>query len=50
MEAAKWCTEQGEDITDISVLWSLARADLPTTLISTANPDNMARSLPLLYM
>ena len=42
-EAAAWCREQGHDITDISVLWSLAMEQIPTTLISTANPVNMAR-------
>ena len=42
-EAAAWCQEQGHDITDISVLWSLAMEQIPTTLISTANPVNMAR-------
>jgi len=46
-EAAAWCQEQGHDITDISVLWSLAMEQIPTTLISTANPVNMARNIEL---
>ena len=28
---------QGEDITDLAVLWSLKQEEIPTTLISTAS-------------
>lgn len=44
-EAAEWCASQGLDITDIAVQWSLALEQIPTTLISTANPENMRRSV-----
>jgi len=46
-EAAEWCASQGLDITDIAVQWSLALEQIPTTLISTANPENMRRNIQL---
>ena len=42
-EAAKYVADQGEDITDIAVLWTLALENIPTTLISTASVVNMSR-------
>ena len=42
-EAAKYVADQGEDITDIAVLWTLALENIPTTLISTASVVNMTR-------
>ena len=45
---------QGEDITDLAVLWSLKQEEIPTTLISTASryPETqMVRTtLPILKM
>jgi len=46
-EAAKYVADQGEDITDIAVLWTLALENIPTTLISTASVVNMTRNLRL---
>jgi len=45
--AADHCKEEGEDLTDLAVLWSLAMEDLPTTLISTASRVNLDKNLAL---
>ena len=42
-DAALYCQGQGEDITDLAILWSLTLKNIPTTLISTANINNMMR-------
>jgi len=46
-KAATFCTEQGEDITDLAVLWSLKQEEIPTTLISTASRINLDKNLSL---
>jgi len=46
-KAAVYCTDQGEDITDLAVLWSLAQEDIPTTLTSTASRVNLDKNLSL---
>lgn len=45
--AAKLCQEEGEDITDLAVLWTLGLQQVPTTLISTASRTNLERNLEL---
>ena len=42
-QAALYCQEQGEDVTDLAILWTLTLKSIPTTLISTANINNMMR-------
>ena len=45
--AAEFCQSSGHDITDLAVLWTLALAEVPTTLISTASRVNMEKNLAL---
>jgi len=46
-KAAEFSQSSGHDITDLAVLWTLALAEIPTTLISTASPVNMGKNLAL---
>ena len=46
-KAAEFSQSSGHDITDLAVLWTLALAEIPTTLISTASSINMERNLTL---
>jgi len=42
-----FCQSQGEDITELAVLWTLAQANIPTTLISTASRTNLEKNLEM---
>ena len=43
--AAAFCLEQGEDIAKLALRFSLAQPGIHTTLVGTANPENMQRNL-----
>ncbi len=43
--AAAFCREQGVDIAQLAVQFSLRNRDIHSTLIGTANPDNMRRNV-----
>ena len=43
--AAAFCREQGVDISQLAVQFSLRNPDIHSTLIGTANPDNMRRNI-----
>jgi len=45
--AAQFSQSTGHDITDLAILWTLAKTEVPTTLISTASPTNMEKNLAL---
>ena len=44
-KAAAYCHEQGVDIAQLAVQFSLRNPDIHSTLIGTANPDNMRRNI-----
>jgi len=41
-QAAEYCASRGEDIAKLAVHFATANARIPTTLVSTANPANIA--------
>lgn len=43
--AAAFCRQQGVDIAQLAVQFSLRNRDIHSTLIGTANPDNMRRNV-----
>jgi L-galactose dehydrogenase len=43
--AAAFCQKQGEDIAKLAVQYSLTNPELATTLVGTANPDNIAKNV-----
>ncbi|MUT65289.1 aldo/keto reductase [Paenibacillus sp. NEAU-GSW1] len=43
-EAAEFCAKQGVDIAKLAMQYSTANERIPTTLVSTANPDNIRRN------
>jgi aryl-alcohol dehydrogenase-like predicted oxidoreductase len=43
-KAAEYCASRGTDIAKLAVQFSTANERIPTTLVSTANPDNIARN------
>ncbi|OWA37621.1 aldo/keto reductase [Saccharibacillus sp. O16] len=43
--AAAYCRERGEEIAKLAVQFSTADERIPTTLVSTANPDNIIRNV-----
>ena len=40
-KAVEYCKEQGTSIEKLAVQFAVSREDIPTTLISTANPDRI---------
>ena len=44
-QAAAFCAEQGSDIAQLALQYSLANSQIPTTIVGTANPDNMLKNL-----
>lgn len=44
-QAAEHCAKQGEDIAKLAVQFATANERVPTTLISTANPDNIRKNI-----
>lgn len=43
-KAAEFCAARGTDIAKLAVQFSTANERIPTTLVSTANPDNIVRN------
>ncbi|MGG4046715.1 aldo/keto reductase [Paenibacillus favisporus] len=44
LKAAQFCADQGEDIAKLAVQFSTSNERIPTTLVSTANPENIRRN------
>lgn len=44
-EAAALCRARGTDIAKLAVQFSCAHPDIPTTVVGTASPDNIARNV-----
>lgn len=43
-DAAAFCTANGEDIAKLAVQFSVSNENIPTTLVSTANPVNIVKN------
>jgi aryl-alcohol dehydrogenase-like predicted oxidoreductase len=43
-QAADYCASQGEDIAKLAVQFSTRNPQIPTTLVSTANPANIVKN------
>lgn len=43
-QAAKHCADKGKSIEKLALQFSVRNPDIPTTLVGTANPDNMKRN------
>jgi aryl-alcohol dehydrogenase-like predicted oxidoreductase len=43
--AAEFCREQGADLAQLAVQFSLTQPQIPTTVVGTANPDNMVKNV-----
>lgn len=43
-QAAEYCAKEGIDIAKLAVQFSTSNDQIPTTLVSTANPDNIVRN------
>ncbi|WP_310831707.1 aldo/keto reductase [Paenibacillus pedocola] len=43
-KAAEYCASQGADIAKLAVQYSTEHEEIPTTLVSTANPDNIIKN------
>jgi len=43
--AAAFCREQGVDIAQLAIQFSVANPDLATTLVGTASPDNLTKNV-----
>ena len=41
----EFCQAQGEDIVELAVQFSVSRPGIATTLIGTANPDNIRKNV-----
>jgi L-galactose dehydrogenase len=44
-KAAAFCRAQGVDIAQLAIQFGVSNPDLPTTLVSTANPENIERNV-----
>jgi L-galactose dehydrogenase len=44
-QAAEHCAAKGEDIAKLAIQFATANERIPTTLVSTANPDNIRRNV-----
>lgn len=44
-EAAAYCASKGEDIAKLAVQFATANERIPTTLVSTANPENISKNI-----
>ncbi|CAM4499303.1 aryl-alcohol dehydrogenase-like predicted oxidoreductase [Paenibacillus endophyticus] len=44
-QAVDYCAAQGADITKLAVQFATANESIPTTLVSTANPDNIRKNI-----
>jgi len=48
-QAAKYCEEQGVDISRLGLRFTLDHEDYPTTLVSTASLENLKKNLQCVY-
>lgn len=44
-EAAEYCSSRGEDIAKLAVQYATANERIPTTLVSTASPENISKNI-----
>ncbi|MDQ0115698.1 aldo/keto reductase [Paenibacillus harenae] len=44
LAAAKLCQERGKDLSKLAIQYSVANPTIPTTLVGTANPDNIMKN------
>jgi L-galactose dehydrogenase len=44
-QAAAFCREQGVDIAQLAIQFSVSNSELPTTLVGTANPNNIEKNV-----
>ncbi|HEY1216080.1 MAG TPA: aldo/keto reductase [Bryobacteraceae bacterium] len=44
-QAAEYCASKGSDIAKLAIQFATANERIPTTLVSTANPDNIRRNI-----
>lgn len=44
MQAAQFCSDKGADIAKLAIQYATANEQIPTTLVSTANPENIRRN------
>jgi L-galactose dehydrogenase len=44
-KAAQYCADQGEDIAKLAIQFSTRNKQIPTTLVSTANPDTIRKNV-----
>ncbi|MCM3410852.1 aldo/keto reductase [Metabacillus litoralis] len=44
-KAATFCRDNGEDIAKLAIQFSVSNKVIPTTLVSTASPENMAKNI-----
>ena len=44
-KAAQYCTDKGVHIEKLAVQFSIQHPDIPTTLVGTANPENITRNI-----
>lgn len=44
MQAAQFCSDKGADIAKLAIQYAIANEQIPTTLVSTANPENIRRN------
>jgi L-galactose dehydrogenase len=49
-KAAAFCREQGVDIAQLAIQFSVSNPDLPTTLVGTANPNNVEKNVRWIEM
>lgn len=45
LKAHSYCEERGENLAKLALQFTLANPDIPTTLVSTAAPDNIRRNV-----
>ena len=43
--AAEYCRAQDKDLAQLAIQFAVSNPDIPTTLFSTANPDNVAKNV-----
>jgi L-galactose dehydrogenase len=43
--AADYCASKGKDIAKLAIQYAVANESIPTTLVSTANPENMKKNI-----
>ncbi len=44
-QAAEYCIQRGEDLSKLAIQYSVQNKKIPTTLVSTANPENIKKNI-----